>query len=71
LDGANIAEFLFRLGLGLGLGLEKMGRKNKYFSSENPGDVLWDAQVVMRRGLEAVTPWPAAIPHPPGRCVSA
>ncbi len=54
LAGANIAEFLYRLGL------ERMGRLNKYFSSENPGELVWEAHVAMRRGLKAVTPWPSA-----------
>lgn len=54
LTGANIAEFLYRLGL------ERMGRLNKYFSSENPGELAWEAHVVMRRGLEASAPWPSA-----------
>lgn len=54
LAGANIAEFLYRLGL------ERMGRQNKYFSSENPGDLVWEAHIAMRRGLEAMTPWPSA-----------
>lgn len=54
MDGANIAEFVFRLGL------EKMGRTHKYFSSDNPGDLAWKAHIVMRRGLDAVSPWPDA-----------
>lgn len=54
LDGADIAEFLFRLGL------ERMGRKRKVFSSEDPGELAWEAHVVLRRGLEVLDPWPDA-----------
>ncbi len=50
--GEEVAEFLFRLGL------ERMGRVKKVFSSEDLGELAWQAHVVLRRGLEALEPWP-------------
>jgi hypothetical protein len=52
LGAADMVEFLFRLGL------ERMGRVRKVFSSENPGELAWEAHIVLRRGLEALEPWP-------------
>ena len=52
LRGEEVAEFLFRLGL------ERMGRVKKVFSSEDLGELAWQAHVVLRRGLEALEPWP-------------
>ena len=52
LMGADIAEFLFRIGL------ERMGRRRKVFSSEDPGDLAWEAHVALRFGLETVSDWP-------------
>ncbi len=52
LQPADIAEFLFRLGL------ERMGRDKKVFSSESPGELAWAAHIALRRGVEALDPWP-------------
>jgi len=52
LKGADLAEFLFRLGL------ERMGRIRKVFSSEDPGELAWEAHIALRHGLEALEPWP-------------
>lgn len=52
LKPGDLADFVFRLGL------ERMGRRKKIFSAENPGELVWEAHVVLRRGLEAFSPWP-------------
>jgi hypothetical protein len=53
MGGANIAEFLYRMGL------ERAARPGKFFSSENPGDLAWKAHITLRLGMEATAIWPS------------
>ena len=50
----SIVEFLFRAGL------ELVAGRRKVFSSEQPGELAWEAHVALNRGLEVAEGWPRA-----------
>ena len=54
LEPGSIVEFLFRAGL------ELVAGRRKVFSSEQPGELAWEAHVALNRGLEVAEGWPGA-----------
>ena len=54
LEPGSTVEFLFRAGL------ELVAGRRKVFSSEQPGELAWEAHVALNRGLEVAEGWPGA-----------